>query len=110
MQSGKEAVVLTWLHHATHFRKEVVAMKQQFAYPKTEKELQLLSDNIYRFSQSAITRGEPPKIHGLYEIITSEPVILTAIHNIKANKGSNTAGIDKETVRSHILEQNIPES
>jgi RNA-directed DNA polymerase len=83
-------------------------MAQRFAYPKTETELQRILDNMYRYSQSTMEKGETPKIKGLYEIITSEPVILTAIHNIKANKGSETPGIDGETVRQNILERKYP--
>ena len=83
-------------------------MAQQFAYPKTENELQKLLDNMYSYSKSAIEKGDIPRIKGLYEIITSEPVILTAIHNIKANKGSNTPGVDNETIRPDILEQKHP--
>jgi RNA-directed DNA polymerase len=33
----------------------------------------------------------------------------TAIHNIKSNKGSETAGSDGETMREHILEQDYPD-
>lgn len=40
--------------------------------------------------------------YGVMELIRNEQVILTAIHNIKANKGSKTAGIDKNTVETFL--------
>ncbi len=33
--------------------------------------------------------------HGIIEVAFNEIAIITAIHNIKSNKGSKTAGIDK---------------
>ena len=37
--------------------------------------------------------------------MASETVIMTAIHNIKANKGAETAGTDGRTMRADILQQ-----
>ncbi|SMC90217.1 hypothetical protein [Sporomusa malonica] len=59
-------------------------MAQQFDYPKTEIELQSLLDKMYIHTRQIIGNKDTPKIKGLYEIITSETVIQTAIHNIKA--------------------------
>lgn len=59
-------------------------------------------------AKTAIQCEELPKFKGLLEIISSEVLILTAIHKIKANKGSQTAGSDEETMRKAILEQNYP--
>lgn len=35
----------------------------------------------------------------LYDIVTSDENILLAFRNIKRNKGSNTAGVDKKTIK-----------
>ena len=56
---------------------------------KREKDVRKSLDDFYK----AAKEGE--NFYGLYEVILNEQVILTAIHNIKANKGSKTAGIDK---------------
>jgi RNA-directed DNA polymerase len=81
---------------------------QKFDYPKTESEFRLIQDEIYRKSKIAVEKGESPCFKGLLEIIKSEVVILTAIHNIKSNKGSNTAGSDGKTMRKDILEKDYP--
>lgn len=81
---------------------------QKFDYPKSESELRTLQDKLYAMAKTAIQREELPRFKGLLEIISSEVVILTAIHKIKANKGSQTAGSDEETMRKAILEQNYP--
>ncbi|HJV17812.1 MAG TPA: group II intron reverse transcriptase/maturase [Bacillales bacterium] len=80
-------------------------MVQQFNYPKSESELRILQDNLYLVAKTKIQHGEIPNFKGLLEIISSEAVILTAIHKIKANKGSQTPGVDDETMRDNILEQ-----
>ena len=54
-------------------------------------------------------KKELPRFKGLLEIISSETVILSAIHNIKANQGSQTPGSDGETMRENILEKDYPE-
>lgn len=41
-------------------------------------------------------------ITGLLEAISSEVTIVTAIHNIKANKGSKTAGVDKNKMDKYL--------
>lgn len=80
-------------------------MAQEFVYPKSESELRTIQDEFYRISKDAVTNRVRPSFRGLIEIISSETVVLTAIHNIKANKGSETAGTDGRMMREHILEQ-----
>ena len=54
-------------------------------------------------------QGQSPSFKGLLEIISATPTILTAIHNIKANKGSKTSGSDGETMQDDILEKDYPD-
>ncbi|MFC5449138.1 group II intron reverse transcriptase/maturase [Paenibacillus aestuarii] len=83
-------------------------MVQKFDYPKSETELRILLDRLYNTTHEIIDKGVLPSIKGLLEIISSEPVILSAIHKIKSNKGSRTPGADGETIRD-ILECNYDE-
>ena len=62
------------------------ALKRQFSSETSLKELQ---DFLYAKSQ------ESTAFTGLLEAVASEVTIVTAIHNIKSNKGSKTAGVDK---------------
>lgn len=63
---------------------------------KGEKDVRDALDKIYKASQD----GEG--FYGIYEMLSNEQVMLTAIHNIKANKGSKTAGIDKKIVDDYL--------
>lgn len=83
-------------------------MAQQFDYPKSESELRQLQDALYAKTKEDLKRGELPRFKGLIEIASSEAVILTAIHNIKANKGSETAGSDGERMREDLLQKDYP--
>lgn len=60
---------------------------------------------MYEIAVKAKNDGNRPSFKGLIEIMTSEVVILTAIHNVKANKGSYTPGCDGEVIDSDILEK-----
>lgn len=80
-------------------------MAHKLDYPKTEDEFRKLQDELYRLSKEAIGEEDLPRFKGLIEIASSETVILTAIHKIKANKGSKTPGSDDETMREHFLEK-----
>lgn len=82
---------------------------QKFNYPKSESELRQIQDLLYSRTKKAMESGETPTFKSLLEIIESEAVILTAIHNIKGNKGSQTAGSDGESMRVDILEKQYPE-
>lgn len=55
----------------------------------SETELKETLDFIYERS------SEGHCFHGILEVAFNEVVIITAVHNIKANKGANTAGLDK---------------
>jgi len=81
---------------------------QKLDYPKSEEELRRLQDELYRLTKEAKANDNLPSFKGLLEIISSETVILTAIHKIKANKGSQTPGSDGKTMRKDILEKEYP--
>lgn len=72
-------------------------MKVKAQSVKTEKELRRLLDEMYSLSKE----GEEP-FYNLIELMMNEQVIITAIHNIKANKGSKTAGIDGRTIDYYL--------
>ena len=55
----------------------------------SEKDLKALQDFLYANSK------QRKSFTGLLEAVESEVTIVTAIHNIKSNKGSKTAGVDK---------------
>lgn len=82
-------------------------MAQQFDYPKTESDLRRIQDDMYKISHAAKQQGTVAGFKGLLEIISSETTILTAIHNIKSNRGSKTAGTDNETMQEHILNKDF---
>ena len=80
-------------------------MAQQFNTPKEETELRAIQDELYRTSKEAVAEGGRPTFKGLIELMASEVTIMTAIHNIKANHGSNTPGVDKKQMRENYLQQ-----
>lgn len=82
-------------------------MAQQFNYPNSETELRDTLDELYRTAKSAHESGERPTIKGLIEIMSAQATIVTAIHNIKSNKGSNTPGVDGQTIRKAYLEKHF---
>lgn len=84
-------------------------MVQQFKTPATESELRWLQDELYAESKSQLEKGNLPRFKGLIELMSSEMVILTAIHNLKSNKGSETPGVDKKTMRADVLEKDYGE-
>lgn len=55
----------------------------------TETELKKFQDLLYEKS------GQGVSFTGLLEAMVSEVTIVTAVHNIKSNKGSKTAGVDR---------------
>lgn len=63
----------------------------------SEAGLNNLLDNMYALSRK---RDEP--FYNLVELAMNRQVILTAIHNIKSNKGSKTAGIDKKDIDIYL--------
>jgi len=80
-------------------------MAQQFDYPKTETELREIQDKLYQHSKEARNAGEKPTFKGLLEIMSAEATIVTAIHNIKSNHGSETPGVDSKTMRKDYLQR-----
>ncbi len=77
-------------------------MAQQFDYPKTETELREIQDKLYQHSKEAHDAGNCPAFKGLLEIMSAEATIITAIHNIKSNRGSETPGVDSKTMRDYL--------
>lgn len=61
-----------------------------------EADLKKLQDFLYTQSQQNKT------FTGLLEAVSSEITIVTAIHNIKSNKGSKTAGVDKVKIDKYL--------
>ncbi len=84
-------------------------MAHKLDYPKSESEFRKLQDEMFRLSKEAREKNDIPRFKGLLEVISSETVILTAIHKIKTNHGSQTPGSDGETMRENILEKDYPE-
>ncbi|MGL6201563.1 MAG: group II intron reverse transcriptase/maturase [Lachnospiraceae bacterium] len=62
----------------------------------TEAELKQILDFLYEKS------GEGVAFTGLVEAMTNEVTIVTAIHNIKSNKGSKTAGVDQSKMDKYL--------
>ena len=61
-----------------------------------ETDLKKLQDFLYAQSQ------QDKNFTGLLEAVISETTIVTAIHNIKSNKGSKTAGVDKVKMDKYL--------
>ena len=84
-------------------------MAQQFDYPKTETHLRETLDKLYQHSKEVYDAGGRPAFKGLLEIMTAETTIITAIHNIKSNHGSETPGIDGKKMRRDYLQKPYPQ-
>ena len=80
-------------------------MAQQFDSPKTETQLREILDSLYQQSKEVHDAGGRPAFKGLLEIMSAETTILTAIHNIKGNHGSETPGVDFKTMRKDYLQK-----
>mgnify|MGYP002510098779 FL=1 len=80
-------------------------MAQQFDCPKTETELREIQDKLYQRSKEVYDAGGRPAFKGLLEIMSAEATIITAIHNIKSNHGSETPGVDSKTMRKDYLQR-----
>ena len=83
-------------------------MAQQFDCPKTETQLHAILDNLYQQSKEVYDAGGRPAWKGLLEIMSAETTIITAIHNIKSNHGSETPGVDGKRMRRDYLEKPFP--
>lgn len=62
----------------------------------TEAELKQTLDFLYVKSKEGIS------FTGLIEAMVNEVTIVTAIHNIKSNKGSKTAGVDQMKMDKYL--------
>ncbi|MFU0783733.1 MAG: Group II intron reverse transcriptase/maturase [Thermoanaerobacterium thermosaccharolyticum] len=62
----------------------------------SERQLKERLDLIYAKSK------EGRSFHGLYELAFNPITIVTAIHNIKSNKGSYTPGVDKNNINYYL--------
>ena len=80
-------------------------MAQQFDYPKTETELREIQDRLYQQSKEVYDAGGRPAWKSLLEIMSAESTIVTAIHNIKSNHGSETPGVDGKRMRKDYLQK-----
>lgn len=83
-------------------------MVQEFNYLKNELDFQIYRDQLFRTTQDAIKEGRKPSFKRLLEAICSETVIVSAIHKIKANRGSKTAGSDGRVI-TDILQKDYTE-
>lgn len=61
-----------------------------------EADLKRLQDLLYEKS------GQNVAFTGLLEAMMDEVTIVTAVHNIKSNKGSKTAGVDKAVMNRYL--------
>ncbi|WP_246589726.1 group II intron reverse transcriptase/maturase [Desertibacillus haloalkaliphilus] len=84
-------------------------MAQKLNYPKSESELQTIVDTFFTKAKEGKESGRIFAFKGLLEIINSDVVILTAIHNIKGNQGSQTPGSDGENMQEDILKKDYNE-
>ncbi|MDD3230328.1 MAG: reverse transcriptase domain-containing protein [Oscillospiraceae bacterium] len=80
-------------------------MAQQFDYPKNETDLRVTLDALYSTAKTAVDGGKRPSFTGLIELMSCEATIMTAIHNIKANKGSETPGVDGWKMQRDYLQK-----
>ena len=83
-------------------------MAQQFDCPKTETQLREIQDRLYQQSKEVYDAGRCPAWKGLLEIMSAETTIVTAIHNIKSNHGSETPGVDGKRMRRDYLHRPFP--
>lgn len=85
-------------------------MAQQSVYSnlRDETELKSILDGFYVTTQKELEKGNTPSFKNLLELAKSEVLIVTAIHNIKSNRGSKTAGTDGEIIND-IIQKQYPE-
>lgn len=62
-----------------------------------ESDLKRTLDEMYRRAKE----GKEP-FYDLVELLLNEELMITAIHNIKSNKGSKTVGIDKKDINIYL--------
>lgn len=70
--------------------------------PSTEAELNKLLQDLYLEVKKNHDESKESNVTGILEIVASEPNIISAIHKIKSNRGSNTAGIDNLKIGDYL--------
>lgn len=80
-------------------------MAQEFDAPKSDTELRHILDELFTISSEARKKGERPVFKGLIEIMASQAAIITVIHDLKSNHGSNTPGVDDKTIEKDFLQK-----
>ena len=70
--------------------------------PRSEKELNKLLQDIYVTAKQNYENDRESNFTGILEIIASKPNIESAIHKIKANKGSHTVGVDGKEINDYL--------
>ena len=70
--------------------------------PSTEAELNKLLQDLYLEVKTNYENRKESNVTGILEIVASEPNIISAIHKIKSNKGSATAGVDNQTIGDYL--------
>jgi len=85
-----------------------VVQKSVYLNLRDETELKSILDGFYATTKEAIEQGTMPNFKDLLELAKSEVLTITAIHNIKSNHGSKTAGTDGATI-DDILQKQYPE-
>ncbi|WP_251047798.1 hypothetical protein [Planococcus sp. ISL-109] len=84
-------------------------MVQKSNYLKSEQELRDKQDELYKKTIEGLReKGQSPGHKDLLELMANEITILTAIHHVKANKGSRTAGSDHKLMKPDILQKDYP--
>lgn len=83
--------------------------KQQLRVPMNEGELRQLQDNFYKITKEEGMKGELVSFKDLKEIAFCDANIITAIHKLKSNKGSQTSGVDNEVITKDVLQHNFEE-
>ena len=82
-----------------------MAQKSVYLNLRDETELKSILDGFYATTKQAIEKGTMPSFKDLLELAKSEVLITTAVHNIKSNHGSNTAGTDGEIINDILQKQ-----
>jgi group II intron reverse transcriptase/maturase len=72
-------------------------MKVHRLQAKTDSDVKAIQDKLFKESKDGNRN-----FYGLLELAKSPAIILTAIHKIKANKGSNTPGTDGQKIKDFL--------
>lgn len=80
-----------------------MTLAHKLDYPNNESELRLIQDKMFELTKQS--KENPIGFKGLLEIVSSETTIMTAIHNIKGNTGSQTPGVDERTIDDYLQKE-----